>query len=414
MKTNLISLVDFIKNIYSNITFLNEEQTHTLYVAAQLSSNFRMTIREIKTFRNCNQISGILLSGTIDAGLEIKALPAGTITRVLSVSDEHAIPGDYITLTVEHVAEITCTGIVGAAQCPPQYAALFRVNIVWFPKERPIPGRHYTFMFGRQRILGTIIRIKHYNEQINIYTCDIETEESVAFDPVKENPVTGTFIIDSEDRNAFLGLGIIKYALRRGENIHRQFIGTSKQSRAALNGQNPCVLWLTGLSGAGKSSIANAVEKSLHKAGYHTYILDGDNIRHGLNRDLGFKEEDRVENIRRVAEVAHLMVDAGLIVITSFISPFRADRAMARSLFAKEEFLEIFIDTPLAVAEARDTKGLYAKARRGELKNFTGIDSAYEIPQQPELRITTTDSTIEEAAEQIIAELRMRGIIAKD
>ena len=393
---------------------INKNFIFSLYEEYKLSDNFRMTIREIKTFRNNNQILGILLSGTIQPGQKIKALPSGIMTTVVGTSDSNAVPGDYITLTVTQAANITCTGILGDAQSPPQYAALFRVHIIWFPTEKPIPGRRYTFMFGRQRVPGTIIRIKQYNEQKNIYTCDIDTEESVAFDPVKDNPVTGTFVVDSEDRKNFLGLGVIEYALRRGENIHRQFIGISKQSRAALNGQQSCVLWLTGLSGAGKSSIANAVEKKLHKAGYHTYILDGDNVRHGLNRDLGFKEEDRVENIRRVAEVAHLMVDAGLIVITSFISPFRADRAMARSLFAEEEFLEIFIDTPLAVAEARDTKGLYAKARRGELKNFTGIDSAYEIPQQPELRITTTDSTIEEAAEQIIAELRMRGIIAKD
>ena len=407
---------DIITKIYMDTIDIKKNMNFIfdLYTNDKLSDKFRMTIREIKTLRNCNQISGILLSGTIQQGQPIKALPSGTITRIIESSNKKVLPGDYITLTVSQVANITCTGMLGAAQSPPQCAALFRVHIAWFSAEKPIPGRRYTFMFGRQRVPGTIIRIKQYDEKKNIYTCDIDTEESVVFDPVKDNPVTGTFVVDSEDRKNFLGLGVVEYALRRGENIHRQFIGISKQSRAALNGQNPCVLWLTGLSGAGKSSIANAVEKSLHKAGYHTYILDGDNIRHGLNRDLGFKEEDRVENIRRVAEVAHLMVDAGLIVITSFISPFRADRAMARSLFSKEEFLEIFIDTPLAVAEARDTKGLYAKARRGELKNFTGIDSAYEIPQQPEIRITTTDSSIEEAAEQIIAELRMRGIIAKD
>ena len=411
----MYSLKDVLISLYIDKYFFekNEEFILNLYPQKNLSSNFRMTIREIKTLRNYNQISGLVLSGTIQPGQRVKALPSGAITEVIEISDDGALPGEYITLTVTQLANITCTGMLGGVQCPPQCASLFRVHIMWVPLEKPIPGRRYTFMFGRQRVPGTIMRIKHYDKQKNIYICDIDIEESIAFDPVKDNLVSGTFIIDSEDRKHFLGLGVIEYALRRGENIHRQFIGISKQSRAALNEQQPCVLWLTGLSGAGKSSIANAVEKRLHKAGYHTYILDGDNIRHGLNRDLGFKEEDRVENIRRVAEVAHLMVDAGLIVITSFISPFRADRAMARSLFAKEEFLEVFIDTPLAVAESRDTKGLYAKARRGELKNFTGIDSAYEKPQQPEIRITTTDCTIDEAAEQIITELRMRGIITK-
>lgn len=410
------ALKSIISNIYSDSIFLEKyiDTFDKLYTTYNLAAHFRMTVREIKTSRNCNQISGILLSGSIQENQEIKALPSGTITKIIKISDEEALPGDYITLTVTQIAEITCAGMLGAAQYPPQSAALFRVHIAWLPAERPIPGRRYTFMFGRQRVPGTIMRIKNHNKQENIYTCDIDIEESVAFDPVKDNPVTGTFIIDSEDRKKFLGMGVIEYALRRGENIHRQFIGISKQSRAALNGQRPCVLWLTGLSGAGKSTIANAVEKKLHKAGYHSYILDGDNVRHGLNRDLGFKEEDRVENIRRVSEVAHLMVDAGLIVITSFISPFRADRAMARSLFAKEEFLEIFIDTPLAVAEARDTKGLYAKARRGELKNFTGIDSAYEAPQHPEIHIDTTNCTVEDAANLIIAELRTMDIIAKD
>ena len=233
----------------------------------------------------------------------------------------------------------------------------------------------------------------------------------MAFDPYVENRDTGGFILIDRLTNATVGAGLIHFALRRSQNIHWQALDVHKGSRAALKGQKPCVLWFTGLSGAGKSTIANLVEKQLHALGRHTYLLDGDNVRHGLNRDLGFTDADRVENIRRVAEVARLMADAGLIVMVSFISPFRAERRMARALFESGEFFEVYVDTPLAVAEARDVKGLYAKARRGELKNFTGIDSPYEPPEQPEIYIDTTSKSSEESASAIVDELREAGML---
>ncbi|WP_343037719.1 adenylyl-sulfate kinase [Aromatoleum evansii] len=239
--------------------------------------------------------------------------------------------------------------------------------------------------------------------------CNLSLDRPIAFDPYADNRDTGGFILIDRLSNNTVGAGLIHFALRRSQNIHMQHVDVDKTARAALKHQKPCVLWFTGLSGAGKSTVANLVEKKLHAQGYHTYLLDGDNVRHGLNKDLGFTEADRVENIRRVAEVAKLMVDAGLIVITAFISPFRAERQMARSLVAEDEFLEVFIDTPLEVAEGRDAKGLYKKARRGELKNFTGIDSPYEAPEAPDVRINTVTMSADEAATYLVLELQRRG-----
>jgi bifunctional enzyme CysN/CysC len=226
-----------------------------------------------------------------------------------------------------------------------------------------------------------------------------------------ENRDTGSFILIDRLNNNTVGAGMLDFALRRAHNIHLQHMDIDKAARATLKGQKPCVLWFTGLSGSGKSTVANLVEKKLHALGHHTYLLDGDNVRHGLNRDLGFTEEDRVENIRRVAEVAKLMVDAGLIVLTAFISPYRAERRMARQLLQDGEFIEVFMDTPLEVAEARDPKGLYKKARRGELKNFTGIDSPYEAPENPEFMVNTADMTAEQAADKLIGAMQGRGLV---
>jgi bifunctional enzyme CysN/CysC len=244
-----------------------------------------------------------------------------------------------------------------------------------------------------------------------IGVCNVVLDHPVAFDPYAANRDTGGFILIDRFTNATVGAGLVHFALRRSQNIHWQALDIHKASRAALKKQQPCVLWFTGLSGAGKSTIANLVEKQLHALGRHTYLLDGDNVRHGLNRDLGFTDADRVENIRRVAEVARLMTDAGLIVMVSFISPFRAERRMARGLFEPGEFLEVHVDTPLAVAEARDVKGLYAKARRGELKNFTGIDSPYEPPESPEIYLDTGRQTPEDAADAIVATLAEKGML---
>jgi bifunctional enzyme CysN/CysC len=267
-------------------------------------------------------------------------------------------------------------------------------------------------------VSATVAPLKH---QINVNTlehvpaerlelndigvCELELDRVIPFEPYRENRALGAFILIDRLTNNTVGAGLINFALRRSQNVHWQAVDVDKQLRARQKGQKACVLWLTGLSGAGKSTIANCVERKLAAAGRHTYLLDGDNVRHGLNKDLGFTAQDRVENIRRVAEVSRLMVDAGLIVLVSFISPFRSERRMARELFAPGEFLEVFVDTPLAEAERRDVKGLYRKARRGELKNFTGIDSPYERPEAPEIRIDTTALDAESAADRIIAYL---------
>jgi bifunctional enzyme CysN/CysC len=244
-----------------------------------------------------------------------------------------------------------------------------------------------------------------------IGVCEVELDRQIAFDPYAENRDTGGFVLIDRVTNATVGAGLLHFELRRSHNLRWQEVEVHKAAHAQLKGQRPCLLWLTGLSGAGKSTIANLVEKRLHILGRHTYLLDGDNVRHGLNKDLGFTEADRVENIRRVAEVGKLMVDAGLIVIASFISPFRSERWMARQLLEHGEFIEVFIDTPLEIAEARDCKHLYERARRGEIKHFTGIDSPYERPEAPEIHIDTTKAAPEEAASVIISELRRRGVI---
>jgi bifunctional enzyme CysN/CysC len=244
-----------------------------------------------------------------------------------------------------------------------------------------------------------------------IGVCNLSVDRPIAFDPYAENRDTGGFILIDRLSNHTVGAGLLHFALRRSQNIHPQHLDVDKAARSDLKGQKPCVVWFTGLSGAGKSTVANLVEKKLHALGRHTYLLDGDNVRHGLNRDLGFTDADRVENIRRIAEVAKLMADAGLIVITAFISPFRAERRLARSLLAEGEFFEVFVDTPLEVAELRDSKGLYRKARSGELKNFTGIDSPYEAPEQPELHLDTVSMSAEDAADQLVAVLGSRGYL---
>jgi bifunctional enzyme CysN/CysC len=287
-----------------------------------------------------------------------------------------------------------------------------------------LPGRPYLLKLGANTVSATITEPK-YKVNVNtmehlaakkldlneIGVCNIALDRAVAFDPYGSNRETGGFILIDRMTNHTVGAGMLHFALRRAHNIHMQHVDVDKAARAAHKGQRPLVLWFTGLSGAGKSTIANLVEKKLHALGLHSYLLDGDNVRHGLNKDLGFTEADRVENIRRVAEVARLMVDAGLIVLTAFISPFRSERAMARGLLGDGEFMEVYVDTPLEVAEQRDVKGLYRKARRGELTNFTGIDSPYEEPEEPELRVNTIDRTADESADLVIARLRELGLI---
>jgi len=293
---------------------------------------------------------------------------------------------------------------------------------VWMSDEPMLPGRPYWLKIGTKQVSATITEPK-YKVNVNtlehlaakklelneIGVCNISLDQAIAFDAYTECRETGSFILIDRLSNSTVGAGMIHFALRRSQNIHWQALDVNKKSRAALKGQQPAVLWLTGLSGAGKSTIANLVEKKLLALGKHTYLLDGDNVRHGLNRDLGFTDEDRVENIRRVAELSKLMVDAGLIVLVSFISPFRAERRLARGLFEPREFHEVHVDTPIAVAETRDPKGLYKKARRGELKHFTGIDSPYEAPEHPEIYLDTTKLSPEQGAEAIVEYLQNGG-----
>jgi len=305
-----------------------------------------------------------------------------------------------------------------------EVADAFQTTIVWTGDAPLLRGRSYGFNIGGKTVTATVNPIKYRmaattRDRIpakrlsrgEVGVCDVQLDTPVAFEPFRVNRATGAFVLSDRVSDRPVGVGMLTFALRRAQNIHWQPLAVNKAARAAVMGQRPCVLWYTGLSGAGKSTIANLVDRRLHGARHCTYVLDGDNVRHGLNRDLGFTDADRVENIRRVAEVAKLMVDAGLIVSTAFISPFRAERQMARKLVGEGEFIEIFVATPLEEAERRDPKGLYKKARRGDLKNFTGIDSPYEPPEHPELTIDTTTVTAELAADRVIAYLRERGFV---
>jgi bifunctional enzyme CysN/CysC len=367
--------------------------------------------------------SGQIASGTVKPGDKIKALPSGresTVARIVTFGGDlpQAVAGQSVTLTLIDEIDVSRGDVLAASASPPSVADQFEATIVWFDDEPMLPGRPYLMKLGARTVAAQVAEPK-YKVNVNslehlaatrlelneIGVCNLSLDAPVAFDPYVENKDLGGFILIDRISNRTVGAGMLNFALRRSQNIHWQALDVNQAARAAQKGQKARVVWLTGLSGAGKSTIANMVEKRLHVDGRHTYLLDGDNVRHGLNKDLGFTEEDRVENIRRVAEVAKLMVDAGLIVLVSFISPFRAERRMARELMGEGEFVEVFVDTPLAVAEQRDVKGLYKKARAGELKNFTGVDSPYEPPEDPEIRIDTTKLSSDEAAEVIVARL---------
>lgn len=373
--------------------------------------------------------SGTLASGVIRPGDEIRVQPSGKTSRIASIYTydgelDEAVAGQSVTLTLADEIDISRGDVISGIDQPAQTAEQFETTIVWMHEEPMLPGRPYLLKIGTRTVTATITDIKH---QVNVNTlehtaakklelngigiCNISLDRAIAFDPYKENQDTGGFILIDRMSNNTVAAGMIHFSLRRSQNIHMQHVDVDKSARATAKNQQPCVLWFTGLSGAGKSTIANLVEKKLHAMGHHTYLLDGDNVRHGLNKDLGFTDADRVENIRRVAEVAKLMVDAGLIVISAFISPFRSERAMARGMVDEGEFVELFVNTPLEVAEDRDPKGLYKKARRGELKNFTGIDSAYETPEAAEVVLDTTRCTADEAADQVIQLLQSRGIV---
>jgi bifunctional enzyme CysN/CysC len=371
--------------------------------------------------------AGQVASGMVRAGDAVRVLPSGktsTVARIVTADGDQteAIAGQSVTLTFADEIDCSRGDVIAAAASPAEVADQFETTIVWMAEDKLIPGRPYWLKLGTRTVSATVTDIK-YRININslehlaareldlneIAVCNIALDAPIAFDPYDEIPALGGFILIDRIRNTTVGAGMLHFALRRAHNIHWQSLDVTRESRAQAKGQKPAVLWFTGLSGAGKSTIANLVEKRLLADGKHTYLLDGDNVRHGLNRDLGFTEADRVENIRRVGEVAKLMADAGLIVLVSFISPFRAERDMARALMAEGEFFEIHVATPLAVAEARDVKGLYAKARAGQLKNFTGIDSPYEAPLAPEIVIDTALLRPEEAADRIVAALKTAG-----
>jgi len=364
--------------------------------------------------------SGQIASGVIRPGDKIKVLPSSReskVDRIVTFTGDldQAVAGQSVTITLKDEIDVSRGDVLAEAKAPPQVADQFEATLVWFDDEPMLPGRPYLLKLGARTVqaqvaepkykvnVNTLERLAAKQLELNeIGVANLSLNAPVAFDAYADNKDLGGFILIDRISNRTVGAGMLHFALRRSQNVHWQALDVDKAARANAKGQKARVVWLTGLSGAGKSTIANLVEKRLMADGRHTYLLDGDNVRHGLNKDLGFTEADRVENIRRVAEVARLMADAGLIVLVSFISPFRAERRMARELMAHGEFVEVFVDTPLAEAEKRDVKGLYRKARAGELKNFTGVDSPYEPPENAEIRLDTTALSAEQAAEEIV------------
>ncbi|MFL8003129.1 sulfate adenylyltransferase subunit CysN [Xanthomonas vasicola] len=364
--------------------------------------------------------AGTIAAGQVRVGDAVLVVPSGRRTQVASVLDANgevssARAGQAVTLTLRDEIDISRGDIIAAIDDPPEVADQFAAHLLWMDDAALLPGRPYWLKIGTRTVTASISEIKHkvdVNTQERLAAkrlelnevgyCNLALDEPIAFSPYARNRVLGGFILIDRQSNVTVAAGTLEFALRRAGNVHWQHLDVDRSARARIKGQAPRVLWFTGLSGAGKSTVANLVDKRLHSLGYHTFILDGDNVRHGLNRDLGFTDEDRVENIRRVAEVARLMADAGLIVLVSFISPFRAERQLARERFDQGEFVEVFVDVPLAVAEARDVKGLYRKARAGQIPNFTGIDSPYEAPETPEIHLHADGENVEVLARHVL------------
>ena len=413
---------------YDGPVLIDHLETIEVNNTANQAKPFRMPVQWVNRpnldFRG---FSGQIATGTVKPGDELRSLPSGKTSTVKSIVTmdgdlDEAVAGQSVTITLADEIDCSRGDVLAAADSPPEVADQFETTIVWMDDEPLVVGRAYWLKLGSQMVSATVAEPKfeidvnnpsgsgshlasqtlHLNQ---IGVCEITTDKRIVFDPYTDNRALGGFILIDKITHHTVGAGMLHFSLRRSQNVHWQATDITRDHHAAMKNQTPRVLWFTGLSGSGKSTIANEVEKKLAIMNRHTFLLDGDNVRHGLNKDLGFTESDRIENIRRIGEVAKLMTDAGLIVITAFISPFRSERDMVRQMMQPGEFIEVHIDTTLADAEARDVKGLYKKARAGELKNFTGIDSPYEPPQDPEMRIDTTVMTAEEAADAIVARL---------
>ena len=406
---------------YEGPSLINQLENLEIETDYTRTQPFRMPVQWVnRPNSDFRGVSGKVVSGYISKNDEICILPSGKKTRVeriITPNGDAEVCGADQSITVTFSDEIDCSRgqVLSAAKVPLELADQFETTIIWMNDDPLIPGRSYYLKIGTSEVSATLAQPKYKlnvvtNEQAATKTLELNdigsailtTDQNIPFTAYQENRDLGGFILVDKFSNQTVAAGLINFALRRSQNIHWQDITISRQQRSEAKSQRPVVLWMTGLSGSGKSTIANAVEVKLARKGFHTYLLDGDNIRHGLNKDLGFTDADRIENIRRIGEVSKLMADAGLIVITAFISPFESERNMVREMMNKGEFIEIFVDTPLEVAEQRDVKGLYAKARAGELSNFTGIDSPYEKPQGPEIRIDTTKTSIDDAASLIV------------
>ncbi|MBS0589386.1 MAG: sulfate adenylyltransferase subunit CysN [Proteobacteria bacterium] len=410
----------------SLLDFLESVQIASDSTSAPLRMPVQWVNRPNLDFRG---FSGRLLGGSVKPGDTVRVLPSGKISSVERIVDfdgdkAEAVNGESVTLVLADEIDISRGDVICAAQEPAGVADQFETTVVWFDETPMLPGRAYLVKLGASTLGGKLSKPK-YAVDVNtldhvaaatldlneVGVCTLTLDRAVPFDAYADNRDMGSFIVIDRLTNRTLAAGTLHFALRRSQNIHWQALEVDKAARARLNGHRPCVLWFTGLSGSGKSTIANLVERKLHTFGVRTYLLDGDNVRHGLNKDLGFTAADRVENIRRIGEVAKLMVDAGLVVLTAFISPFQSERKLARDMLPDGEFVEIFVDAPLAIVERRDPKGLYKKARRGELKNFTGIDSPYEAPASPELHIDAEKLDADVAAERIIAYLHAHDLL---
>ena len=407
------------------------EYLETVVIGGRPAAPLRLPVQYVsRPDANFRGYAGTIASGLLHKGADILIPRTGVRSRVARIvtmdgEPDAASTADAVTVVLADAIDVSRGDIISSIDKPPQRADAFAAHLVWLADAPLLPGRNYLLKAGAQTVGATVTELKyridigsfehlaakelHLNE---VAFVNVATAESLSFDPYDENRDTGGFILIDRHTNATVAAGLIRFGLRRAANTYFQAFEVTKEARARLNTQKPALLWFTGLSGAGKSTIANTLEKKLHAFGKHTFVLDGDNVRHGLNRDLGFTEADRVENIRRVAEVARLFVDAGLITLVAFISPFRAEREMARDLVAPGEFIEIFVDTPLEACEQRDPKGLYKKARRGELHNFTGLDSPYQPPTDPELILDALNESADVLADRIVDFMQRRGLLS--